>query len=299
MRTPPLLRRLVTFIIVSFVVEWNAIKPAQAFTALPSSRRHHRVHHSLRTSSTDSDNMTMESLRDFILDKKSEFLSKLDNNDTIEATIHVQEQLLSTRLSDLHLDKTYVDTSTIPNAGRGLFAKRLIQKGEVITCYPGDAVLVATQSSDDDLDEDDDEDDEDGEDWVDESVMWGSHVDPIDRWEEDDVFDGTAEKEPLTHYACAVTDTYSVMGLPTLDGNPSYLGQFANDAGGYLALGEADLTQGIEKGIASYVIESVELSNAMHKEVEGMHMATVATKDIAKGNEIFVTYGPDFWMDFD
>jgi len=236
--------------------------------------------------------MTMESLRDILHRRQADLLDEINADDATEdssshddnSKIKVQEALLSTRLSDLCcLNNTRVDTSTIPNAGRGLFATRSLQKDEVITCYPGDAVLISKP-------EDDDE-------WVEETVIWGSHVDPSKRWEEDDVFDGNEEQDPLTHYACAISDTYSVLGLPTLDANPAYSGHFANDPSGHLALGQADPTQGVEEGIASYVIESMDLSNAMHKEVDGLHMATVATRSIMEGEEIMVCYGPNYWMD--
>ena len=236
--------------------------------------------------------MTMESLRDILHRKQADLLDEINADDATEdssshddnSKIKVQEALLSTRLPDLYcLNNTRVDTSTIPNAGRGLFATRSLQKDEVITCYPGDAIVISKP-------EDDDE-------WVEETVIWGSHVDPSKRWEEDDVFDGNEEQDPLTHYACAISDTYSVLGLPTLDANPAYSGHFANDPSGHLALGQADPTQGVEEGIASYVIESMDLSNAMHKEVDGLHMATVATRSIMEGEEIMVCYGPNYWMD--
>ena len=52
-----------------------------------------------------------------------------------------------------------------------------------------------------------------------------------------------------------------------------------------------------EVDLASYVIESNDLANAMHNDIgDGSHMVTVATRDIRKGEEIFVTYGPEYWM---
>jgi len=246
--------------------------------------------------------MTMESLRDLLRRKKADEVNGNDKSDAdaspASANDTLQETLLSTRLPSLTaiLNKTRVDTSTIPNAGRGLFATRFIGKGEVITCYPGDAVLISKPSSVDDFDvegEDEEEDDV----WEGETVIWGSHVDLSDRWDEDAVFDGNKQQVPLTHYACAISNKYSVMGLPKLDENPAYSGHFANDGAGHIALGQADPTRGVEESIASYVIESVDASNAMHKEVDGLHMATVASRDINDGEEILVTYGPDYWME--
>ena len=250
--------------------------------------------------------LTMESLRDLLHKKQADLLEEASNDETLDTEIsasdRVQEMLLSTRIPSLTaiLNNTRVDTSTIPNAGRGLFATRAIQANEVITCYPGDAILISKPSIVDDFHvkrQDEEDDDDDDDDWVEETVTWGSHVDPSDRWDEDSVFDGNEKQDPLTHYACAISDTYSVMGLPALDDDTAYLGHFANDGAGHIALGQGDPTRGVEESIASYVIESIDVSNAMHKEVDGLHMATVATRTIAVGEEILVTYGPDYWLE--
>ena len=251
--------------------------------------------------------LTMESLRDLLHKKQADLLEEASNDETSDAEMsaasdRVQEMLLSTRMPSLTaiLNNTRVDTSTIPNAGRGLFATRTIQANEVITCYPGDAVLTSKPSVAGDFHvdgQDEGSHDDDDDDWVEETVTWGSHVDPSDRWDEDAVFDGNEKQGPLTHYACAINDTYSVMGLPALDDDTAYLGHFANDGAGHIALGQGDPSRGVEESIASYVIESIDTSNAMHKQVDGLHMATVATRTIAVGEEILVTYGPDYWLE--
>jgi len=228
----------------------------------------------------------------------------------------VRETLLSTRLSNLNLNRTRLGLSTLPGAGRGLFATQNIAKGEVITCYPGDALLYASpcldadQENEDDGDDNDDDDedvdwnnDDEEEDWIDEIVLWGSHMSVADRWDEDTVFDGLVGNEgaistpPLTDYAVAVCDIYSVMGMPSLDTDPAYYGHFANDSAGHFANQRADSSVGIEKGIATYVLESVEASNAMHQSLDDSHMITIATRDVEAGEEVLVTYGPDYWME--
>lgn len=252
--------------------------------------------------------LTMESLRELLHNEEADLLEEASNDETsdteMSASDRVQEMLLSTRIPSLTtiLNNTRVDTSTIPKAGRGLFATRAIQANEVITCYPGDAILISKPSLLDDFhvegqDEEENDNDVYDDDWVEETVAWGSHVDPSDRWHEDAVFDGDEKQGPLTHYACAISDTYSVMGLPALDNDTAYLGHFANDGAGHIALGQGDPTRGVEESIASYVIESIDVSNAMHKQVDGLHMATVATRTIAVGEEILVTYGPDYWLE--
>ena len=52
-----------------------------------------------------------------------------------------RERLLCARLSGLELARTRI-SSLGAVAGRGVFATRDIQKGELITCYPGDALIA-------------------------------------------------------------------------------------------------------------------------------------------------------------
>ncbi|KAK1738826.1 hypothetical protein QTG54_010142 [Skeletonema marinoi] len=111
----------------------------------------------------------------------------------------VKETLLSTRIPDLQLqlNRTRTGPSTIDGAGRGLFATEDIAKGELITCYPGDALLCEYSELEIDDEEEDgfDEEDIDFEDedyyyydeeadYVEEVVLWGEHVDTSDRLEE-------------------------------------------------------------------------------------------------------------------
>lgn len=89
-----------------------------------------------------------------------------------------------------------------------------------------------------------------------------------------------------------------------MDDDPAYYGHFANDGAGYLALEictapSLAIEMGLEERIAEYVSESEDLANAAHKPLEGGgHILTVATKDIKAGEEIMVTYGPEYWLEF-
>jgi len=49
--------------------------------------------------------------------------------------------MLATRCLGLNLNRCYLGMSNVPGAGRGLFASRDIREGELITLYPGDALL--------------------------------------------------------------------------------------------------------------------------------------------------------------
>jgi hypothetical protein len=205
----------------------------------------------------------------------------------------VQETLLSSRLP-LKLNRTRVADSNLPDAGRGLFATQDIAKGELITCYPGDALLC--EYKEDITDEEELFQDDESE-----VILWGDHVDSNDIVEDDEVFDGTDDTSaPLVSYAATVNDVYSVMGMPSLDNDPAYYGHFANDGGGHIALEGVDEAMGVEEMLALYVEKSVEVANARHVPLggyDGLHLGTVAIKDIKKGDEILVTYGPEYWMD--
>jgi hypothetical protein len=239
--------------------------------------------------------------------KQIELLSNvpsLSDDRDLTAEEIVREALLSTRLPNLNLNRSRLDSSTIPGAGVGLFATENIANGDVITCYPGDALLYGRPDDCLDGQNDGDEDHDEDEDWIDEVVLWGSHIRVADRWDDNAVFGGidvgneeaTPSRPPLVDYAVCVCDTYSVLGMPTLDTDPAYFGHFANDGRNLL---EFDASAGIERGIAAYVLESVEASNAMHRSLDELqsHMVTIATRDIEAGEEVLVTYGPDYWME--
>jgi hypothetical protein len=199
--------------------------------------------------------------------------NELRDTDTLTTDQMINEVLLSSRLDMPFLKSTKVGPSTIEGAGRGLFATVDINEGEVITCYPGDAVLyemsspssstVNDENDDDeeeeeesydyDDDDDEDEDEDEDEDFTDAMVLWGIHVPENDRWDDDAVFDGSETNIPLTAYAVSVDDQYSVMGHPELDVNPAYSGHYANDGAGHLALekptSEANIAAALELGL--------------------------------------------------
>jgi hypothetical protein len=296
----------------------------------PSTHHHHcTIHQSSIDDSSSNDSAavqithTLQKLQKDLLANPSKLKPILEQHQESSTDVElssenlVKETLLSTRLPDLELNRTCIGPSTIDGAGRGLFATEDIAKGELITCYPGDALLCEysellneEEEEEEDFDEEDidfeDEEyyDEEG-DYSEEIVLWGDHVDNSDKLEEDEVFDGIAAEDlpPLTSYAASVDDVYSVMGMPVLDDNPAYYGHFANDGAGHIAIqtGIDDAARmGIEEIISSYVSESVELSNAIHKPIaDGLHLGTFASKNIQKGEEVMVTYGPDYWMNFE
>jgi SET domain len=199
--------------------------------------------------------LTLETLKAKLLKLQSDGQSK--------------ESILGNRLI-MDLDRTRIGPSLVENAGRGLFAKMDCEKGELLTCYPGDLLVYSKLSDGPEIEEDDD-------------IVWGSHIQESDRISEEEI-----RSELLSAYSVQVADEIAVLGLPFLDGDMAYAGHFANDGA---------CPPQRESQIASYVLESNEFANAMHISLGGCHMVTVATRNIPKGGEILVTYGPDYWME--
>ena len=193
------------------------------------------------------------------------------------------------RKTSVYINNARVDTSTIKNAGRGLFATVDIKEGQVVTCYPGDAIVRAIVDCKDS--EITNHDLKDRSNWV---ITWGDHISADDLDANGVIGDDQVLPDDLLPYIIHVMDDYGILGLPlysSRDANDdtTYLGHFANDGASNIPVTVEDL--------GPYIIESCEVSNAVNKDLCGCHMVTVATRDIQEGEEIFVVYGPGYWMD--
>jgi hypothetical protein len=176
-------------------------------------------------------------------------------------------RLLSTRFPDLMLNRCYIANSTIPSAGFGVFAKRDINDGELITLYPGDAVLMDNHKDNDDAVM---------------SVMFGSHIKQEDR-----NFDRVTTSF-ARGYEMEINDNTSIIGDPNLGDYAAYLGHFINDG--------ASLDCFDQKSREAYLKETLSKFNAAVLVFEGAHMGAVATKKILKGEEVFLSYGEGYWL---
>jgi hypothetical protein len=221
------------------------------------------------------------SLRKLLREIRSENENRSVLSDDLPKELLLNEckraDLLRSRLSNrlLPLDGTMIKPSLLPDAGRGLFTTRSFSRGEIITCYPGDGVLYSPVYRNDDTK------------YYEEQqplILWGTHV-----HNKEEASEWAVKDQAMEDYTLAVCDIFSVVGLPhhlDLDKDPAYRGHFANDG--------AQLMGG-DESMAQYVLESNAQANAMHTNIDDCHMATVATRDIAAGEEILVTYGPDYW----
>jgi len=82
------------------------------------------------------DDLTLYQLARMLADVRKHYRqTSTIGQDTVRRNLH------GTRISMLHLSRCRAAPSKLPGAGQGLFATRDIAAEEVITCYPGDAVL--------------------------------------------------------------------------------------------------------------------------------------------------------------
>ena len=75
----------------------------------------------------------------FYLNSADEYIELRENRGLLPWHL-AREEMLSSRLGGLSLARTRISEEGSV-AGFGLFANRAIKKGELITCYPGDALV--------------------------------------------------------------------------------------------------------------------------------------------------------------
>jgi hypothetical protein len=172
--------------------------------------------------------------------------------------------MLRTRLANLRLNRCVVGPSTIPQAGLGLFASRDISEGELLTLYPGDALLIWNRDVGDfgagDV-----------------GVMFGNHIQGLYR-------DASrVSTDEARSYELKIKTGHSIVADPRLVADSAYLGHMINDGSALMNNDNSSRTL--------YSRTTFDRHNAAFFVMEGCHFTTIATKNIAKGEEIFVSYG--------
>lgn len=149
-----------------------------------------------------------------------------------------------------------------PLHGNGVFAKRNIKKGDLITMYPCDAFSYCTKNK---------------------QTLWAkANGEPMTRTEAELLFGYSAQIEPTQIAIAADPDKYS------------------NDACGHLINDGACLLKkdcGVED-VLKYVKESTDAQNCNFIPLAGIMLAVVASRDIKKGDEVLTAYGAGFWTKF-
>ena len=184
---------------------------------------------------------------------------------------------LQERLPNLPLLRTRIAPSTIKGAERGLYATRDIAVGELVTLYPGDALAIWSS--------------EEGarRDGSKASVSFSVTAAPASEWAS-----GFRALRPgfidrAWEYGVRISEVRAIIGDPANTSDSAYLGHMANDAAMCVRPGTA---------AQAYTIKSEAAANVMLDSLtmKGCHHAMVATRDIANGAEIFLSYGKSYWL---
>jgi SET domain len=249
----------------------------------------------------------------------------------------VQMNLLRSRWpqSELCLDNCRVDVSTIPGAGYGVFTTKAIRRNELITLYPGDAVVETL--ADGTI-----------------SLSLGLHIPESEQKQIFEAFnrhlgnpndesDYNSESQRFMsnvakayRYRVQVNDAICMIGDPNRKKDSAYMGHMIND---YCTVdidgsrnkidtsssndedvrsvirqsniqpkrrnNNIDPTSSLSSSndeyvqsmIRQYNIQSIENANChVQMGIEECHVEIVANRDISRGEELFRSYGSEYWL---
>lgn len=229
------------------------------------------------TNMAGKDGLTLEGLAMVLAKLRSYY-----QNTTTLPQETLRRNLHARRLDNLHLHRCSIAPSSIRGAGQGLFADRDIEAGELITCYPGDAVLCWQYA------------DHSAQYNSEAQVYHSSHIASTEA-------NALRFVNDLHSYELPASQTLSVLGDPLLLDDAAYLGHMANDGA---SAGQFSENEGEVGGLfdmmheeeEKYNMDSAARVNAEHMSLEGCHMVTRALTHICEGDEIFVTYGYRYWL---
>ena len=153
--------------------------------------------------------------------------------------------------------------------GFGVFANQNINKGEIITFYPGDFVEYMPNQ--------------------DRHLPHCLKTCFRSRRFENKFGEVTDAKYRDNDYAFDLNSFYSIIGCNHFTDDPNYLGHFINDGA---------KTNSTEKSNEIYLQISNLKKNCQFKTLKDLHVAIVATKNINIGEELFIRYGLNYWHSF-
>eukprot|EP00536_Pseudo-nitzschia_multiseries_P007009 jgi/Psemu1/296426/fgenesh1_pm.156_\ len=166
------------------------------------------------------------------------------------------------------------DESTIPGAGRGLFATQNIKKGTVIGFYPVHGIGAEF---------------EDGS-----SICCGTTT------EDQKYFDEIPKSDYLLHLFGSRRLGAADFGEDTqifIDVNPSRT-DLSECWNGHLVNDGATVSENSEQGMLDYYTASQRKKNCVHIPFgPSPLLALVTTKKVKKGEELFTTYGCLYWLE--
>ena len=151
--------------------------------------------------------------------------------------------------------------------GLGVFAKKKILKGELITFYPGDILEYSP-------DENRDKGDRHLACFT--SKRFNNHY-------KDKKPD---KKDRNNDYAYDINKKYTIIGCPCFKDDPNYVGHFINDGA------KSSLS---ERSKEIYIKITILKSNCVFYNLKNLHIAIISTKNININDELFISYGPEYW----
>ena len=215
-----------------------------------------RAHPACSAGGSD-DVLTLDEMRLRFVDVKRHFATS-ESGELSESDLC--RNMLCTRLDDLRLARARVGESE--HHGRGVFATRDIAEGELITFFPGDALMLWQDAGK-----------------RDHGLFFGKHVPKEAR--------GAGSVDELRRdYELTVDATRTIVGDPQRADDPAYIGHMCNDGAACVTLDAR----------AHYAVETARACNAAFFPVEGCHMWTKAIRPIAEGDEVLVSYGEGYWL---
>jgi len=182
--------------------------------------------------------------------------------------------MMVTNLLTLRAPEQQCEVRKSQTHGRGVFATRPIPKGDVVTFYPADAILVFPPAK-----------------------YTSSIKQPFAAVV---CFEPGTERFAKQYKMDVQKQTYSACGVAVI-GNPNspmttkseghVVGHMVNDA----ACLRGPLSH-TSSAVQSYCVAVATRANADFKDECGMVVAICAERDIGTGEEILVSYGPEYWM---
>ena len=200
-----------------------------------------------------------------LIESSLELIYNCAQKDYKKFKIHDKEYFLNnTKLKQLSsivpfgLNKVQVKPSNIH--GNGVFATKDIKIGELITFYPGNIVECYPNK---------------------------------DRFKDGHYtlnYRGLNNiKRGDNNYAFDVSDEYTIFGDKDFKTDPNYMGHLINDG----AKSNLD-----PESIPIYIKISTQMANCDFHKIKDLHVAIIATKNINKGEELLITYGPSYWNSY-
>jgi hypothetical protein len=180
---------------------------------------------------------------------------------------YVVDYLKMENLSDnlpFELNKVEVKKSTIH--GVGVFAKKNIFCGELITFYPGDIVEYNPN----------------------EDRHIPGHITCVIKSKRlEEQFNNQSYYDLMSNdYAFDINTKYTIIGNPYFNNDPNYMGHFINDG--------AKSNSILKSNDIYYKISKIK-ENCKFYSVKDLHIAIIATKNINIGEELFIHYGIGYW----